>query len=289
MTDFDVRIIRDGHVQTLRLQAVDVAQARQQLQADGAQVISLKARCPLTLPRRRSTFALGLFIQERVVLLDARPGAAAAAILQLGQTLDKLVAKGKLDAAAREAALDRVLARLPPFATEFWSTPGIDPATLGFADVCAFLHALDMHRELVAQEFDTLLGGPTNGGCSGKGCNGKNGSSSRNAADDLKILRLELGGKPVMGAVGFSHDQQAGGVLVDAVHDARTPFATNPRQGIAAMVQQGVHQGARRRAGCGMHHHSGRFVDDDQIVVFPNDVQRNVFGQGLHLDRRGQT
>lgn len=27
--------------------------------------------------------------------------------------------------------LDRVLGRLPPFAAEFWSTPGIDPATLG--------------------------------------------------------------------------------------------------------------------------------------------------------------
>lgn len=27
--------------------------------------------------------------------------------------------------------LERVLATLPPFATEFWSTPGIDPATLG--------------------------------------------------------------------------------------------------------------------------------------------------------------
>ncbi|WP_137112350.1 DUF2267 domain-containing protein [Rhodobacter sp. SY28-1] len=27
--------------------------------------------------------------------------------------------------------LDRVLATLPPFASEFWSTPGIDPATLG--------------------------------------------------------------------------------------------------------------------------------------------------------------
>ena len=27
--------------------------------------------------------------------------------------------------------LDRVLAALPPFAAEFWSTPGIDPQTLG--------------------------------------------------------------------------------------------------------------------------------------------------------------
>ena len=29
------------------------------------------------------------------------------------------------------ADLDRVLADLPAFATDFWSTPGIDPATLG--------------------------------------------------------------------------------------------------------------------------------------------------------------
>ncbi|OYU08355.1 MAG: type II secretion system protein [Pseudomonas sp. PGPPP1] len=71
MIDIDARIIRDGHLQTLRLQALDVAQARQQLQADGAQVISLKARRQLTLPSRRAKFALGLFIQELVVLLDA--------------------------------------------------------------------------------------------------------------------------------------------------------------------------------------------------------------------------
>ena len=33
--------------------------------------------------------------------------------------------------AVLRADLDRVLSRLPPFAAEFWSTPGIDPATLG--------------------------------------------------------------------------------------------------------------------------------------------------------------
>ena len=71
MIDIDARIIRDGHLQTLRLQALDVAQARQQLQAEGAHVISLKVRRQLTLPSRRAKFALGLFIQELVVLLDA--------------------------------------------------------------------------------------------------------------------------------------------------------------------------------------------------------------------------
>ncbi|GAA4426113.1 bifunctional [glutamate--ammonia ligase]-adenylyl-L-tyrosine phosphorylase/[glutamate--ammonia-ligase] adenylyltransferase [Acidovorax lacteus] len=44
-------------------------------------------------------------------------------------------------------------------------------STLGYPDTCAFLHALDEHRELVAQEFDTLLGGSTKQ-CSGGGCGG---------------------------------------------------------------------------------------------------------------------
>ncbi|MGV3725693.1 bifunctional [glutamate--ammonia ligase]-adenylyl-L-tyrosine phosphorylase/[glutamate--ammonia-ligase] adenylyltransferase [Hydrogenophaga sp.] len=65
-------------------------------------------------------------------------------------------------------------------------------ATLGYPDVCAFLHALDAHRELVAQEFDTLLGGPTHGGCSGKGCSNKNGSNSRSAVDELQHVLGQL-------------------------------------------------------------------------------------------------
>ncbi len=44
-------------------------------------------------------------------------------------------------------------------------------STLGFENTCAFLAALDAHREVVAQEFDTLLGGDRE--C--KTCNGKNG------------------------------------------------------------------------------------------------------------------
>ena len=44
--------------------------------------------------------------------------------------------------------------------------------SMGFGGVCPFLHALDAHREVVAQEFDTLLGAPTPG-CRGKGCSGR--------------------------------------------------------------------------------------------------------------------
>ena len=57
-------------------------------------------------------------------------------------------------------------------------------ATLGYADVCAFLRELDAHREVVAHEFDILLGGAGNGGCNGKGCNGKGGG--RSPGEDLQ-------------------------------------------------------------------------------------------------------
>jgi len=32
-----------------------------------------------------------------------------------------------------------------------------------------------------------------------------------------------------------------------------------------------------------MHHHPGRFVDDDKIVVFMHDVQGDIFGQRFHV------
>jgi len=58
--------------------------------------------------------------------------------------------------------------------------------TMGFADCCPFLHELDSHRELVAQEFDTLLGGA--GEC--KGCAGPKGN--RAPAPDLDTLLEQL-------------------------------------------------------------------------------------------------
>ena len=49
-------------------------------------------------------------------------------------------------------------------------------STMGYPDCCAFLHELDAHRELVAQEFDTLLGGNEKKQCSG-GCGGPKASA----------------------------------------------------------------------------------------------------------------
>ena len=68
--------------------------------------------------------------------------------------------------------------------------------TLGCADVCAFLGLLDAHRELVAQEFDLLLGG-TEASCKTGGCH-RNASSSDNSnpqAPDFDALVMQLPAK----------------------------------------------------------------------------------------------
>ncbi|MGE4240251.1 bifunctional [glutamate--ammonia ligase]-adenylyl-L-tyrosine phosphorylase/[glutamate--ammonia-ligase] adenylyltransferase [Ramlibacter sp.] len=58
--------------------------------------------------------------------------------------------------------------------------------TMGFANCCPFLHELDAHREFVAQEFDTLLGG-SQGEC--RSCAGP---KSRAAPPELDTLLEEL-------------------------------------------------------------------------------------------------
>ena len=65
--------------------------------------------------------------------------------------------------------------------------------TMGFADTGPFLTQLDVHREVVAQEFDKLLGGPAEKEC--KGCNngnGKNGLNGGPVAPDFDGLLERL-------------------------------------------------------------------------------------------------
>ena len=59
--------------------------------------------------------------------------------------------------------------------------------TMGYPDCCPFLHELDVHREFVAQEFDTLLGG---GAVDCKTCSGP--KSARAAPPDLDALLEQL-------------------------------------------------------------------------------------------------
>ncbi len=61
--------------------------------------------------------------------------------------------------------------------------------TMGYTDCPSFLHELDAHRELVAQEFDTLLGGDGKKPCQGK-CNGGQGTATTPPELDTLIEEL---------------------------------------------------------------------------------------------------
>ncbi len=59
--------------------------------------------------------------------------------------------------------------------------------SLGYPDICRFLTQLDAHREVVAQEFDILLGGAGHKECKGCG-NGKNGGTAAAIPDFDAVL-----------------------------------------------------------------------------------------------------
>lgn len=65
--------------------------------------------------------------------------------------------------------------------------------TMGLPDTRSFLHQLDTHRELIAQEFDTLLGSTTAGHCASGLCNGPRSAPVKNeVAPDLETLIDQL-------------------------------------------------------------------------------------------------
>ena len=88
-----------------------------------------------------------------------------------------------------------------------------------------------------------------------------------------------------MGSVGLCDHQQTGGVLVEPVDDPGTFDATNTGK-VAAVVEEGVDEGPRRIAGRGMDYETGRFVDQQEIVVLEHDVERNIFRLGIESFKR---
>ncbi len=88
-----------------------------------------------------------------------------------------------------------------------------------------------------------------------------------------------------MGKIVLCHDQQAGGVLVNAVDDSRALFPADAREAVSAVPEQRVHQRSVRMAGGRVNHHPAGFVDHDEIPVFIDDVQRDLLGKERDLFR----
>ncbi len=98
----------------------------------------------------------------------------------------------------------------------------------------------------------------------------------------------ELGGERAVGAVGLGHHHQPGGVLVEPVHDAGPLDAADAGEAVAAMGDQRIDQRAGGVAGGRVHHEARRLVDDDELVVLVDDVERDRFALRLRRLRRRQ-
>lgn len=103
----------------------------------------------------------------------------------------------------------------------------------------------------------------------------------------------ELGGEGEVGDVGFCGDQTAGGVAVEAMHDTG-PLWIDGVLGAAkfgelacAVMQQCVDQSAGRIAGAGVDDEAAGFVDDDQVFVFVENVEGDIFRGGQLGSRAG--
>jgi Family of unknown function (DUF6476) len=88
-----------------------------------------------------------------------------------------------------------------------------------------------------------------------------------------------------MSRIRLGDNEQAGGILVEAVDDARPADAANAGKAIAAMGDQRVDEGSRVMAGGRMNDEARRLVDDDQVVVLIDDCQAHRFGAGRGIGR----
>ena len=99
------------------------------------------------------------------------------------------------------------------------------------------------------------------------------------------IVRREILGERVHGDLRLGDDHHAGGVLVEPVHDARTRHAADAFE-VGAMVQDGVHERAGVVSGRGMDDETGGLVENEDVVIFEEDVERDVLRLRLRRDGR---
>lgn len=89
------------------------------------------------------------------------------------------------------------------------------------------------------------------------------------AVDAFDRALLKLPHEGILRRQGFGNHHQPAGFLVQTVYDARARYLAQ----FGTVRQQAVEQRPRPVARRRMHHQSGRFVDDDDGIVFVNNIQ----------------
>ena len=126
-------------------------------------------------------------------------------------------------------------------------------------------------------------------GMAGDGAGDAAGSGAGASAHDGEIRFAggpvgELPGQVLVGKFIFRHEDAAAGVLVQSVDDTGAERVTAFADG-AAMVEDGVDEGAVPMTNGGMDDEAGGFVEAEEGGVLIQNIERDIFGAGL--DGRG--
>lgn len=84
-----------------------------------------------------------------------------------------------------------------------------------------------------------------------------------------------------MGCIIFGDHKQARRVLVQPMHNAGASHAANSRKVVTKVIQKSVHKRTTPISACRVHDHTGRFVDDADIIIFIDDREGDVFRFGI--------
>jgi len=84
-----------------------------------------------------------------------------------------------------------------------------------------------------------------------------------------------------VGLIILCRHYQPGGVFVQAMDYTRSEFTGYTGKRTPAMVEKGIHEGSASCAGSWMDHKPRMLVDNYQMAVFVDDVQRNAGGNQI--------
>jgi drug/metabolite transporter (DMT)-like permease len=98
---------------------------------------------------------------------------------------------------------------------------------------------------------------------------------------------LELAAEFAMGGIGFGGHEDAGGFQIEPVNDPGTIRTAAGGELARAVVQKGRGEGTGGSTGAGMNGEAGGFVEDDDVGVLVEDLQRDGFGLHVPRGRRG--
>ena len=91
----------------------------------------------------------------------------------------------------------------------------------------------------------------------------------------LEAVCVEAPAEEIVDIAALCHRHEAGGTLVQPVHHVKDAA-------LAPLVGQGPGHGGGLRVEAGDHgHHAGGLVDDEEVLVLPDDGEGRVAGQGL--------